>query len=148
MTITGGTKLASEDIDRMIKEAEAHADEDRQRREEADARNQADSVVYQTEKSIKEHGDKLDESDRKMVEDALNDAREALKGSDVEKIKQTSEALMTASQRFAEVLYKNAGDPQAANATHPPGADSATASAGDDDVVDAEVVDEGGQQSA
>ena len=148
MTITGGTKLASDDIDRMIKEAEEHAEEDRQRREEADARNQADNVVYQTEKSIKEHGDKLDESDRKMVEDALEATREALKGSDVDKIKQTSEALMTASQRFAEVLYKNVGTSQSPGSTHPPSADPAAASGGDDDVVDAEVVDEGGQQSA
>ena len=143
MTITGGTKLASEDIDRMIKEAEAHADEDRQRREEAEARNQADNVVYQTEKSLKEHGEKLDESDRKMVEDALEEAREALKGSDVAKIKQTSEALMTASQKFAEVLYQNAQQTQAAG-----GAGTTAAAGGDDDVVDAEVVDEGGQQSA
>ena len=142
MTITGGTKLASDDIDRMIKEAEAHADEDRQRREEAEARNQADNVVYQTEKSLKEHGDKLDESDRKMVEDALEEAREALKGSDVARIKQTSEALMTASQKFAEVLYQNAQQTQAT------GGAGAAATGGDDDVVDAEVVDEGGQQSA
>jgi molecular chaperone DnaK len=143
MTITGGTKLANDDIDRMIKEAEAHADEDRLRREEAEARNQADNVVYQTEKSIKEHGDKLDESDRKMVEDALEEAREALKGSDVAKIKSTSEALMTASQKFAEVLYQNAQQTQqAASAT--PG----DATGDGDDVVDAEVVDEGGQQSA
>ena len=140
MTITGGTKLASDDIEQMIKEAEAHAEEDHQRREEAEARNQADNVVYQTEKSIKEHGDKLDESDRKMVEDALEEAREALKGSDVEKIRHTSEALMTASQKFAEVLYQNAQQ------SPPAGGDSAAASA--DEVVDAEVVDEGGQQSA
>ena len=140
MTITGGTKLASDDIEQMIKEAEAHADEDRQRREEAEARNQADNVVYQTEKSIKEHGDKLDESDRKMVEDALEEAKEALKGSDVAKIKQTSEALMTASQKFAEVLYQNAQQTQS------PQGDAASADG--DDVVDAEVVDEGGQQSA
>jgi len=152
MTITGGTKLASDDIDRMIKEAEAHAEEDRQRREEAEARNQADNVVYQTEKSIKEHGDKLDESDRKMVEDALDATKEALKGSDVDKIRQTSDALMTASQKFAEVLYANAqqnqqaasGTNTAATGTHPPSGSGSS----DDDVVDAEVVDEGGQQSA
>ena len=141
MTITGGTKLASEDIDQMIKEAEAHADEDRKRRDEAEARNQADSVVYQTEKSLKEHGDKLDESDRQMVEEALNEAKEALKGSDADKIRHTSEALMTASQKFAEVLYQNAQNQQAASGEN-------TAASGDDDVVDAEVVDEGGQQSA
>ncbi|MCA1694762.1 MAG: molecular chaperone DnaK, partial [Actinobacteria bacterium] len=71
MTITGGTKLADDEIDRMVKEAEAHADEDRLRREVAEARNQADGVVYQTEKTLKEHGDKLDASDRQLVDDAL-----------------------------------------------------------------------------
>jgi len=138
MTITGGTKLADDEIDRMVKEAEAHADEDRKRRELAEARNQADNVVYQTEKTIKEHGDKLDESDRKLVEDALNDAKEALKGEDVDQIRMTSEAVMTASQKFAEVLYQRAqqqGGDQGAGPS--------------DDVVDAEVVDEGdNKQSA
>src|SRR5438093_3317788 len=108
MTITGGTKLADDEIERMVKEAEAHAEEDRKRREEAEVRNQADNVIYQTEKTIKEHGEKLDESDRQMVESALNDAKEAVKGSDVDRIRQTSEALLTASQKFAEVLYQRA----------------------------------------
>ncbi|MGH2757782.1 MAG: molecular chaperone DnaK [Actinomycetota bacterium] len=139
MTITGGTKLADDEIDQMIKDAEAHADEDRKRREVAEARNQADNVVYQTEKTLKEHGDKLDESDRKLVEDALNDAKEALKGEDVEKIRMTSESVVTASQKFAEVLYQRAqqqGGGQAQGGSP-------------DDVVDAEVVDEdGNEQSA
>jgi molecular chaperone DnaK len=139
MTITGGTKLANEDIDKMIKEAEAHAEEDKKRREEAEVRNQADNFVYQTEKQIKEHGDKLDESDRKMVEDALNDVKEALKGTDVDRIRHTSEQLMTASQKFAEVLYANVQNQQG-------GTTSATG--GDDDVVDAEVVDEGGDEKS
>ncbi|HVF52096.1 MAG TPA: molecular chaperone DnaK [Actinomycetota bacterium] len=138
MTITGGTKLADDEIDRMVKEAEAHADEDRKRREEAEVRNQADNVIYQTEKSLKEHGDKLDESDRKLVDDALADAKEALAGSDVDRIRHTSEQLMTASQKFAEVLY------QRAQTTSTPGGSGG----GDDDVVDAEVVDEGGTESA
>lgn len=140
MTITGGTKLADEDIQQMIKDAEAHADEDRKRREEAEARNQADSVVYQTEKSLKEHGEKLDAGDRKQVEDALQEAKDALKGSDVDAIKRTSEQLLTASQKFAEVLYRNA------QATQQPGQGSSTPT--DDDVVDAEVVDEGREESA
>src|ERR671914_2421482 len=106
MTITGGTKLADDEIQRMMKEAEQHAEEDRQRREEAEVRNQADNIVYQTEKTLKEHGDKLDESDRKLVEDTLNEAKEALKGDDVDRIRQTTEALLTASQKFAEVLYQ------------------------------------------
>ncbi|MFN2491133.1 MAG: molecular chaperone DnaK [Actinomycetota bacterium] len=140
MTITGGTKLAGEDIDRMVREAEAHAAEDRDRREEAEARNQADNAVYQTEKNLKEHGDKLDESDRKHVEDALQEARDALASSDVERIKRSTEALLTASQRLAEVLYRQTQQPG--------GAAAADATQGDDDeVVDAEVVDEG-EQSA
>jgi len=139
MTITGGTKLADEDIQRMVKEAEAHADEDRKRREEAEARNQADNVIYQTEKTLKEHGEKLDESDRKLVEDALTEAREALKGSDVERIRSTAEQLVTASQKFAEVLYQKAQTEQQTASAGP--------EASSDDVVDAEVVDEG-EQSA
>jgi molecular chaperone DnaK len=138
MTITGGTKLADTDIQQMIKDAEEHADEDRKRREEAETRNQADSVVYQAEKSLKEHGDKLDESDRKQVEDALQEAKDALKGADVDAIKHSSEQLMTASQKFAEVLYKNAQSAQ----------QSPTSASTDDDVVDAEVVDEGREESA
>jgi molecular chaperone DnaK len=142
MTITGGTKLAEDEIQKMVKEAEAHANEDRQRREEAEARNQADNVIYQTEKTLKEHGEKLDEPDRKMVEDALQEAKDALAGSDVERIKSTSEAVMTASQKFAEVLY------QRAQQQAPAGGDTPGATPGDDEVVDAEVVDEGDAQSA
>jgi molecular chaperone DnaK len=138
MTITGGTKLSDEDIQQMVKDAEAHADEDRKRREEAEARNQADSVIYQTEKSLKEHGEKLDASDRKQVEDALQEAKDALKGSDVDAIKRSSEQLMTTSQKFAEVLYRSAQSAQ----------QPSSAPSGDDDVVDAEVVDEGREESA
>jgi molecular chaperone DnaK len=141
MTITGGTKLADDEIERMVKEAEAHANEDKQRREEAEARNQADNVIYQAEKQLKEHGDKLDESDRKMVEDALAEAKEALAGTDLERIKSTSDQVLAASQKFAEVLYQRA--------QQQPAGDSATGAPGNDDVVDAEVVDEGGEaQSA
>lgn len=138
MTITGGTKLADEDIERMVKDAEAHAEEDRKRREEAEVRNQADNVIYQTEKSIKEHGDKLEDGDRKTIEDALDAAKEALKGSDVDAIRQTSEHLMSASQKFAEVLYQSAQQTAAGSEESPSG----------DDVVDAEVVDEGDEETA
>jgi molecular chaperone DnaK len=139
MTITGGTKLADDEIDRMVKDAEAHAEEDRKRREEVEVRNQADNVIYQTEKTLKEHGEKLDESDRKLVEDALNDARDAVKGTDVDSIRHSTEQLMTASQKFAEVLYQQAqsGDEATQDTT-----------AGDDDVVEAEVVDEGDERTA
>jgi len=143
MTITGGTKLADADIQQMIKDAEAHAEEDRKSREEADAKNQADSVIYQTERTLKEHGEKLEASDRKIVEDALAEAKEAMNGSDVDRIRHTSEQLMTASQKFAEVLYQQAGNQPGATSEAPgstPGAES--------DVVDAEVVDEGEEKSA
>jgi molecular chaperone DnaK len=135
MTITGGTKLPSDEIERMMKEAEAHAEEDKERRAEVEARNQADSVIYQTEKSLKEHGDKLEEGDRKAVEDALAEAKEALAGEDADRIKQTSDSLLTASQKIAEVLYQ-----KAQNETSGSGESS-------DDVVDAEVVDEGGDEA-
>jgi molecular chaperone DnaK len=140
MTITGGTKLADDEIQRMMKDAEAHAEEDRRRREEAEARNQAESVVYQTEKLLKENGDKLDEADRKQVEDALQETRDALKGSDVDAIKRSSDQLLTASQKFAEVLYRSA---QAGAGQPGPGA-----STGGEEVVDAEVVEEGREESA
>ena len=90
MTITGGTKLPDDEIGRMVKEAETHADEDRRRREEAEARNQADNVIYQTEKTLKEHGERLEAGDRKQVEDALQAAKDALKGSDVDAIHRTT----------------------------------------------------------
>ena len=140
MTITGGTKLADEEIEKMMKDAEAHAEEDRQRRAAAETRNQADSVIYQTEKSLAEHGDKLDESDKTTIEEALGAAKEALKGTDIDLIKSTSDSLMTASQKIAEVIYQQSQQPAAG---------SEAGSSGDDDVVDAEVVDdEGEEQSA
>ena len=140
MTITSRTKLADDEIDRMIKEAEAHAEEDRRKREEVEAKNQAENVVYQTEKSFHEHGDKLDEGDRREIENALNDAKEALKGSDMDRIKATSEHLMTASQKIASVVYQQAPQGDAAASAAPGGSG--------DDVVDAEVVDEGEEKSA
>jgi len=142
MTITGGTKLADDEIERMVKEAEAHADEDKARRAEAEARNQADNVIYQTEKSLTEHSDKLDESTKTNVTTALDEAKEALKGTDVERIKQTTEALMTASQQIAQVIYQSA--------QNQPGGGEAASAESSDDVVDAEVVDDedGKEQSA
>ncbi|MEA2509396.1 MAG: molecular chaperone DnaK [Actinomycetota bacterium] len=138
MMITGGTKLADDEIEKMVREAEAHADEDRKRRDEAEARNQAENAMYQTEKTLKEHGDKLDASDRKMVEDALGEVKDAMAGSEVDRIRHTTEQLVTASQKFAEVLYQRA-QTEGASAS-PNGSDDST-----DDVVDAEVVDEGQQ---
>ena len=136
MTITGQSSVAKEDIEQMIKDAEAHADDDRRRKEEAEVRNGADTLVYQTEKVIKEQGDKLDAAERETVETALVAVREALSGTDVEVIKSATEALMTASQSFSQKLY------EAASAEQANAAPSGDAGVNDDEVVDADIVDE------
>jgi molecular chaperone DnaK len=144
MTITGGSALPKDDIEQMIKDAEAHAAEDAQRREAAEVRNQADTLVYQTDKSLKEHGDKLDASTRADVEQALGDAREALKGDDTDAIKQAMETLASKSQALAQQIYQAT---QAEGA--PEGGQAAEGDAGaDDEVIDAEIVDEGDDQEA
>ncbi|NIH77937.1 molecular chaperone DnaK [Amycolatopsis viridis] len=148
MTITGGSALPKEDIDRMVKDAEAHAEEDRKRREEAETRNQAETLVYQTEKFVKDNDDKLPEDLKGKVKTAIDEANEALKGTDTAKIKEAIEKLNTASQELGTALYANAqqsggatpgGDPGAAGAS---GASGSSEGKGADDVVDAEIVDE------
>jgi molecular chaperone DnaK len=136
MTITGQSSVAKDDIEQMIKDAEAHAEDDRRRKEEAEVRNTADTLVYQTEKVIKEQGDKLDASERESVETALAKVRETLAGTDVEAIKSATETLMTASQSFSQKLYEAASAEQAQSAP------TGDAGINDDEVVDAEIVDE------
>ncbi len=136
MTITGQSSLAKEDIERMVRDAEAHAEDDRRRREEAEVRNNADQLVYQTQKLLGEQGDKLDEAERSNVESAVKGVTDALAGTDVEAIKTATEHLLTASQSFSQKLYEAAS--QAQNAT----AASGGPQPGDDEVVDAEIVDE------
>jgi molecular chaperone DnaK len=143
MTITGQSSLAKDDIEQMVRDAEAHADEDRRRRDEAEARNQADTLVYQTEKLLKEQGDKLSGEEKTTVEQRLGDLKTALEGSDVEAIKNATEALMTASQTFTQKLYDAASEEAAASAAAGTAPNSGGASQpSDDDVVDAEIVDE------
>lgn len=143
MTITGGTALPKDDIEDMIKDAEAHAEEDRKRKEAAETRNQADTLAYQTGKTLKEHGDKLDEATKADIEQALSDLQESLKGDDIDDIKAKSETLGTKSQQLAQAIYQSGDE---GGATGAPAGDEATGS--DDDVVDAEVVDEGDDQQA
>ncbi len=138
MTITGQSSLNKDEIDRMVRDAEAHAAEDRQRREEADVRNNADSLVYQTEKLLRDQGDKLIGDERDQVESALKEVKDALGGSDTEAIRRASDALMSASQTFAQRLYEQAAQEQSAGG---PGPGQAGAP-GDDEVVDAEIVDD------
>jgi molecular chaperone DnaK len=128
----------------MVKEAEAHAEEDRQRREEAETRNNADSLVFQTEKLLKEQAEKLSGDDKTAVEQRLGELKTALSGEDLETIKNATDALMTASQTFTQKLY-DAASQEAASAGAAPGPSSSGAAASqsdDDDVVDAEIVDE------
>ena len=133
--IQDGSGLSKDEIDRMVKDAEAHADEDRKRREEAETRNQAESLVNQTEKFLKENDDKVPADAKEKVESAISEANEALKGTDLAAIKSAVEKLSTESQALGQAIYANA----AADAGAAEGGPSA---GGADDVVDAEVVDD------
>ncbi|HVN12804.1 MAG TPA: molecular chaperone DnaK [Kineosporiaceae bacterium] len=147
MTISGGSALPKEEIDRMIREAEAHAEEDRKRREEAEARNSAEQLVYSTEKFLADNGDKLPGDGTAKVQSAIDDLKKALEGTDVEQVKAKHEALARASQELGSSLYaqQSAGAAGGPGAGAAGGASAGGASAGtasDDDVVDAEIVDE------
>jgi molecular chaperone DnaK len=141
MTITGGTALSKEEIDQMVKDAEAHAEEDRQRREEAEVRNNADSLVFQIEKLLKDEGEKVSAEEREKIEGVLKELKDALAGPDVEAVKRAHESLTAASQEFAQRLYEQASQAQAAG-----GGGGAEGAPSDDDVADAEIVDEPGEQ--
>ena len=141
MTITGQSSLDKDAINQMIKDAEAHAEDDKRRKEEAEVRNNADTLVYQTEKLLKEQGDKISGDERQAVEDKLADLKTAIAGSDLEAIKNSTELLMNASQQFTQKLYEQAAQADAAGggSAGPAGAGSAP---DDDEVVDAEIVDD------
>jgi molecular chaperone DnaK len=138
MTITGGTALGRDEIDRMMKEAEAHAEEDRQRREEVETRNQADTLVYQTEKLLQEQADKVGDDDKAKIEAALKELKDALAGPDIEAVKRAHEGLLSASQEFAQRLYAQAAQDQPGAA----GGDAGASAPSDDEVADAEIVDD------
>jgi molecular chaperone DnaK len=135
ITISGGSSLSKEDIDRMVRDAESHAEEDRQRREEAEVRNTADGLVYSTEKLIKDQADALQGTEKEDVEAALSTVKDALNGTDIEAIKNATEHLVTVSQSFGQRLYEEAAKASAEG-------DTSGATSNDDDIVDAEIVDE------
>jgi molecular chaperone DnaK len=140
ITITSSSGLSKDDINKMVREAESHAEDDKQKREEIEARNRADSLVYQTEKLLNEHRNKLSESDAKAVEAAIADCKKALEGGDVAAINRAADALTQASHKVAEAMYKSG--PQAGG-SGPTGGDGSAGKPGDktDDVIDAEYVD-------
>ena len=143
MTITGQSSLSKDQIDQMVKDAEAHAEEDRVRKEEADIRNQADTLVYQTDKLLSEQGDKVPGPEKDALASALANLKSANDGSDLEAMKTGIEEVSAASQAFAQKLYENTATEEAGQY----GADASAGATGadDDDVVDAEVIDEDGQ---
>jgi molecular chaperone DnaK len=138
MTISGQSTLSKDDINQMVKDAEAHAEEDRQRREEAEVRNNADSLVYQTEKVLREQGEKVSSQEKAAVEAPLATLKKALEGNDTASIKAATEALMSASQEFSQKLYEAAARDANAAGTSASGQSGA---ANDDEIVDAEIVD-------
>lgn len=140
MTISGGSSLPKDDIERMMREAEEHAEEDKRRREEIEVRNGAESLVYQTEKFLADNDDKIPEDAKSNVTGPLADLKSALEGEDIEAIKKSSDALATASQALGAAMYQQAAASEGADG----GASSAGASdaGSDDDVVDAEIVDD------
>jgi molecular chaperone DnaK len=154
MTITGQSALSKEEIDRMVRDAEAHAADDRRRREEAEVRNQADSLVYQTEKMLKDQAASFSGDQKTKVESELSALKEALGGSDIEAIKSATERLAVNVQELGKQLYEqaaaasaSAGGGGSGDGAGGAGSSAASAAAGgaasDEDVVDAEIVDEG-----
>ncbi len=136
MTITGGSSLSKEDIERMVKDAEAHAAEDKQRREDQETRNNAEQLVYQTEKLIKENDEKLPEDVKTSVTADVDALKTALAGEDVAAVKTAFDALVESQQKLGEAIYK----------AQPEGEAAADANASNEDVVDAEVVDDEDEQ--
>ncbi|WP_235487795.1 Hsp70 family protein, partial [Frankia sp. AvcI1] len=134
MTITGGSALPRDDIDRMVRDAEQYAEEDRNRREEAETRNKAETLVYSTERFLAENGEKIDAAVKSDVEEKLGTLRGAVAGTDTAAIREAADALAAASQAMGQAMYEQA----AQDGAGAPGSGGPA----DDDVVDAEIVDE------
>jgi molecular chaperone DnaK len=142
MTISGGSALPKEDIERMMRDAEQYAEEDKKRREEAETRNQAEGLVYTTEKFLGENGDKLPADGKSEVESLLTELKSVLGGSDVAAIRTKSDELARKSQELGSALYAQTA------AEGAPTGDTGPGDATDEGVVDAEIVDEDGKGAA
>jgi molecular chaperone DnaK len=145
ITISAPNKLSKEDIDKFVKQAEQFADADKQYKEKVEAKNEADTVLYTTEKALKDHGDKISQDERLAVDRSIGELKDALKGDDLEKIKKAKDALVQVSQKLGEAVYKAAqakAGPSAAPGAGPAPEGAKASPGGKDDVVDAEVVDE------
>ena len=142
MTITGQSSLAKDDIARMVKDAEAHAEADRQAKDSVDTRNQGENLVYQIEKLLRDSGDKIPTDDKTRVETALADAKKALEGADMEAIKRTTTALGEASQAATQKMYESAAASAGGGGGSSANSGPSGAPGPDDDIIDAEIVDE------
>ncbi len=142
MTISGGSALPKEDIDRMVKEAEAHAEEDKKRREDAETRNSAEQQAYSVEKLLKDNKDKLPESVHSEVSGAVDGLKKALEGEDIEPVKTAQEKLNEVAQKIGEALYQHEQAEQQTQQAQSSAGASSEASAEDDDIVDAEIIDD------
>jgi molecular chaperone DnaK len=142
ITITGSSGLSDSEIDQMVDDAEAHSSEDRKHKEEIEARNRADSLVYNTEKVLKDNRDKIGEAEAKSVEEAIEETKKAIEEGDVDKIKAATEKLTQASHRVAEVMYQSTqGQPPPPGAAGPTPEPEESGTDKEEDVIDAEVVD-------
>jgi molecular chaperone DnaK len=150
ITITASSGLSKDEVDKMMREAESHAEEDRKRKEEIETRNHADQAVYQAEKTVRDAGDKLAPSDRAPIESAIDELKKAIERNDTAEMKRAMESLNTAQHRAAEAMYKNAaaggggatGGSQAGPGAGPQGGGQPGGGAAQGDVIDAEVVEE------
>jgi molecular chaperone DnaK len=143
VTISGGSALAKDDIDKMVRDAEQFAEDDRKRREEAEVRNRADTLVYTTEKFLAENAEKVPDDVKSEVESAIGDLKKALEGSDTETIREASEKAAQVSQKMGSAIYAQAQAEQQAAGAEGAAAGDGAAQDSDNDVVDAEIVDEG-----
>jgi len=140
--ITGGSALPKDDIEKMVRDAEEYAEEDRKRREEAEVRNQADSLVYSTEKFLGENEDKVPDDVKSEVRESLAEVKKALESNDTDAIKSASEKASQVAQKMGTAIYQQAQAEQAAN-SQAGAADAGNDTHADDEVVEAEIVDEG-----
>ncbi|HBL15337.1 MAG TPA: molecular chaperone DnaK, partial [Elusimicrobia bacterium] len=152
ITITAKNKLNKEEIERFVKEAEKFSDEDKKQKTKIEAKNEGDSILYATEKALREHGGKVSQEERSSIERAVSDLKEALKSEDPERITKSAEAVRQAAQKLGEAIYRDAAKPGASAGPEaaaggasaaPNGKDQEGAKKkGSDEVVDAEVVED------
>jgi molecular chaperone DnaK len=143
ITITASSGLTKDDINKMVRDSETHAEEDKQRREEIEVKNQADSLAYSIERQLAEHGDKVAAADKTAIEEAIKEVREALKADDVGRVKQASEALTKASHKMAEALYRGAQSGQTPGGGPETSGGNGRTKTAEGEVVDAEFEDLG-----